>query len=472
MSKIDKLIRTSLEDTPKADPAVNSRLAAKYDRFLKKSQKATAHEKNYELSIRELEHYKRPVSMRIGSAAAVLAIVAALGGSVAAFCNFRIDTPDDTLTDMTEAVTEQTNASDSSKTGVIEYDMSTKEGIFGKMINSIDFYDNVSGNLTIAYTDNQYTVVDFQCEVLTGCSFSHSAVYETQNICDEPDTSSKLPEENDNYEFCDGIYNYDIKGSRYSINNDEPFQGGRDNSPIDSEALRAFLLYTGEDAPENTRILRDGANSSMAADCITPANAACKLLADFESWDITGEIDYIGRNCISIAGVYETYSFDMYVDKDTGCLLYCKTCDGDYIDDYLEVTQISFDREAEPVKMIDLTQYISMSGDSDLAVKWEGDSLQDFTLDYKTNSSGQTYGSCGDIEISPENDELLPDFILFKGGYVLKEDIFKTFGSEEQMNKYHREHNKIDGETAVISLNLYDCDGNSINSVLNFYGEP
>ena len=479
MSKIDRLIRTSLKDTPKVNQAVNSRLAAKYDRFLKSSDKRGSHEKNYELSVRELEHYKRPISMRIGSAAAAVAIIAALGGSMAAFYNFRNGAPDDTLTDMTEAVTEQTTTSDmglSAETSITEYDMSTKEGIFGKMINSVDYYDNVSGKLTTNYVDHQCTVVDFQCDINMGYSFSHSALYKVDDISvEEPDINNRLSESNDEYEYCDGINYYSIDNIRCYINNAEPLQGGRDNNPIDAEELRNSLLCTGENASQDIRIVRNGANSSMAVNCVTPAPVACQLLADFESWDITGELNYIGRNCIRIAGVdkseNETYSFGMYVDKDTGCLLYYAKYNENQFVDYMAVTQISFNQEAEPVRKIDLDQYIEVSENYYIADEAEGDAIQDFNVDYKTNSSGQTYGSDHEIGIYHENDKILPDLIRFKGGYVKKSDIFYIFGSEGQMAQYHREHNKTDNDELIYTLDLYDSEGNFIYKSLYFYGE-
>ena len=91
------------------------------------------------------------------------------------------------------------------------------------------------------------------------------------------------------------------------------------------------------------------------------------------------------------------------------------------------------------------------------------------------NSHGETYASAGQVRIERKNYHLLPDLIEFgsTSNYVRKDDLFAAFGDDpdSRMASYMQDYNKTENAVLVASINGYDCEGETVLNVTNYYKE-
>ena len=91
------------------------------------------------------------------------------------------------------------------------------------------------------------------------------------------------------------------------------------------------------------------------------------------------------------------------------------------------------------------------------------------------NSHGETYAGAGQVRIERKNYHLLPDLIEFgsTSNYVRKDDLFAAFGDDPDscMASYMQGYNKTENAVLVASINGYDCEGETVLNVTNYYKE-
>ena len=95
----------------------------------------------------------------------------------------------------------------------------------------------------------------------------------------------------------------------------------------------------------------DITNCPFSSYCIVPQDLAFSYLQDFDRWDITDEVEYLGRKCIVIEGATSPYvaekhgggNFKMTVDFETGILMEFEVYGDNGISRYMYVTECAFD---------------------------------------------------------------------------------------------------------------------------------
>lgn len=486
MRKVDKLIKDSLQVVPKVDSEINRNLAEKF------AEKAYTHkseaESEFEISVNHVERYKKPsVFRRMGAMAAALAVIVAVGGGGAAvFKNMR---------NIDESSQIESSAEESPETPDIQekyvdtnsYDMTTKEGIYAKIINSVYFYDQVSGKVVDRqdYKDGVCGVTDLQLDLTNGKCYAYYSRVNYENNFEDILKGEPVVGEEDNYvskgaffghmaiysdgEKCVWLDDDDmIMSEVYSDNSS--VSHGRTGNPVDYEAMRAFMkeLETehgigDQENPNPFEEYSNGINTHLGTACLQAhwTIVGTEFLWDFDKWDIVGDVEFIGRDCVEIAfkdGIDAT----MYIDKETGCMLYYTYYTNGELTDYLVVDEIAFNENAVPVPDIDLSKYSYPPEISD----------EEYYA-FKENSHGETYGICGHYHLCEQNDELLPDLIPFGGevdGYVKKTEYFENIGCEMRTHDLRQAHNKLETDVKIAEFNIYDVEGEEVLATVEYYG--
>ncbi len=467
---------------------INRRLAEMYNQKVTD----TSTDEDAEVNVFTVESYRRPsVIRRIGAMAASVAVVAGIGGSIFALNGFG-NVPDMSaqLADVSESseqpeeTTEEMPEESPAETEFVDhnsYDMSTKEGIYAKMTNSFFNYDQISGKIVTdeTYKEKVCSVTDFSFDLTTGKAHSYLSRVNYENSFEDIINGAEPIGEEDNWIskgaffghlnlYCDGQYEYWLFGDMTYWKAAEMQAYSRFGNPIQIDEMRRFdkdffeSVYEGDGHMVETDIwekTNSGINSHLGSECAKPSDSAMLVkFYDFDSWEIVGDIEYIGRDCVEISMDYNenTVHTKAYIDKETGCLLYALETTYGEITDYLVTLEINFDEDAEPVPEINLSEYTMPEPVSD--------------DEYKVNSHGETYG-CAPEHICTDNADLLPDLISFGNGYIRTSELFEISNCESRQNDLRQEENKLDTDVLICSLNIYNCEGEYID-VCNYYGSP
>lgn len=276
----------------------------------------------------------------------------------------------------------------------LSYDMSTKEGIYNKMLNSIDFFDKASGryicssNFILTYPECD--IRDFSVDL----DAAQSYLKRTPVLLNNPEeVIGGMPADavlyrgmagariSDSFtDYCDGerrywiVDNFKRPDSTFSEPGVllEPYQ--RDRTPYNADDIAAIKdhYYNGGTVyyyNGGCRGYREYNGRSRQSELVTiyrtPDSYASSYLTMFELWDIAGEETFAGRDCVVIEGLIEkepikvdwTTSFTMYVDKETGFVVsFVNYDEAGKIADFAVFEELFFDDEAEMV-ILDLDQY-------------------------------------------------------------------------------------------------------------------
>ena len=476
MRKVDKLIKDSLQVVPKVDSEINRNLAEKF------AEKAYTHnseaESEFEISVNHVERYKKPsIFKRMGAMAAALAVIVAVGGGGAAvFKNMRNIDESSQIESSAETPDIQEEYVDTNS-----YDMTTKEGIYSKIINSVYFYDQVSAKVVDRqdYKDGVCGVTDLQIDLTNGKCYAYYSRVNYENDFEDILKGEPVVGKEDNYvskgaffghmaiysdgEKCVWLDDDMIMSHVYSENGS--VSHGRTGNPVNYEAMCAFMNEVeteqgigDQENPNPFEEYSNGINTHLGTACLQAqwTIVGTEFLWDFDKWDIVGDVEFIGRDCVEIAfkdGIDAT----MYIDKETGCMLYYTYYVDGQIADYLVVDEIAFNENAVPVPEIDLSQYSyppEVSNDEP-----------------KENSHGETYGGAGD-HFCIQEDENIPDLIEFGEGYVKKSEYFEKIGCETLTIDLRQAHNKLETDVLIAEINIYDVEGEEVLATVEYYGTP
>lgn len=189
------------------------------------------------------------------------------------------------------------------------YSTLSQENIYHKMLNTIDFYNYVSGTLkTSMLTPGEETVVDYQVD------FNQLQAYESVRN-NQTDTET---------------YNMDSK--LYDFDN---LEKTKDIALVDSDKSLS------EPIPDEERItqMEDGSPCynnrndptflTVSSLSLFPQGMTFGYLKDFDTWEIKGTQAYLGRECAVLEGnantaygeKLATASFRFLVDTQTGIVL-------------------------------------------------------------------------------------------------------------------------------------------------------
>lgn len=460
----------------------------------------TSMDKDEEVTVLTVEKYRKPsIIRRAGTIAAAAVVIAGIGGSVFALNGFR-DVPETQMTDMTEESNEAPEEAPTEAEIATEaptepefvdnnsYDMSTKEGIYAKMTNSFFNYDQISGKIVTneTYKDKVCAVTDFEFDLTTGKAYSYLSRVNYENSFEDIINGAEPVGEEDNWIskdaffghinlYCDGEYMYWLGDDMTYWLAAEKKMSPRYGNPIQTEDMIKINEMVYKSVFEGDGNLEDienpydetntGVNSHLGARCAVPTEGVMfARLYDFDAWEIVGDIEYLGRDCVEISMDYNenTVHVNAYIDKETGCALYALETTNGEVTDYLVTLEINFDEEAEPVPEIDMNEYTDANP--------EPLSDEEYYA-YKINSHGETYGIGGRYHICNDNRALLPDLSAFGDGYERMSEFFETLNCESRLNDLRQEPDKLDTDVLIYSRNIYNCEGEYIG-VCNYYGSP
>lgn len=212
----------------------------------------------------------------------------------------------------------------------------SKEMIWHKMLNTVDYFDSVSGSFIYTISDiNDVYEVTFNTDLNTSKAFSSISQANPSSY------AVSLYSDGENY------YNInDITGT-YTVDPNAAVK--RENSVAEDDSSRYFI---GDDGIPCYSYRADSTNAYLAKSCIFPQEMAFGFLTDLSLWEIADEDQYLGRECYVISGkTAESYgqkigvsNFEFYVDKATGVLLKYNGYDlNGQLCDFLTATDISFD---------------------------------------------------------------------------------------------------------------------------------
>ena len=251
------------------------------------------------------------------------------------------------------------------RAGAKKCDMTSKEEVFFKMNNTLDYFDRISGIVKIGRVDysasgsfGDFKKYDFQADLNTAKAYQHDENYYG------PGYEAFLNGEGLTNQNADYIYSQDGENSySVSLSENNYYTIPEVKHRIDSQTVPFEELHSNDDSLNkydcwNTRSQMLG---GIAVECIENYRTAIDYLGDFNDWDIAGTEEVNGRVCVHIKGIYESEqdnikNFDLYLDKETGVTVRLLSYDGSgNVVYFIEVEDLCFDDDAEQVKEPDLT---------------------------------------------------------------------------------------------------------------------
>lgn len=245
----------------------------------------------------------------------------------------------------------------------------TKQDYYHKMLNAIDYYNTVRGSFTTNYLNDdlqEETVVSYQVDMINNKCYEHminkdndSEVYVGSGDIMHIDNVSRSKEKSPIYftkvsELAD--YNNsvlqtedDIEQARIGLH--EKFADDK-RVTVDENGDIHYLNRL------NSTNLCVSASYSLF-----PQGLTFGYLSNQDMWEISGDTEYLGRDAVVIKGTAEDYgkkfntaTFEMIVDKETGILLELQGYDENgEPSSYIKTTDISF--EQPEVKTYSASKY-------------------------------------------------------------------------------------------------------------------
>lgn len=223
---------------------------------------------------------------------------------------------------------------------VAQYSAVTKDNIYHKMINSIDFYNTASGTIDLKLVGVP-TVVDYSVDMIK-CNSYQKIVNTDMNL----------------EKFCENgvTYSYDnlARTSQAlidAVSKVELLQISNElSSNLQTYANDDARVTLGSDGYYTYYYRANPTNAAFASVSLFPQELAFGFLRDKSLWNITDQIIYENRNCAVITGsAAPSYgeklgvaTFMMYVDTETGILLkYEGYNDSGSIVDYIDTSDFS-----------------------------------------------------------------------------------------------------------------------------------
>ena len=222
-----------------------------------------------------------------------------------------------------------------------------KSGLFYKTLNSIDYFDTVRVSFEVLEPHmKEAKAVTAEVDFLTGESYESITP-----ISSEPRANGTLPDM-ELYAGEGQITIYDNLDRTYFRR--PAFARQSEEEELGKDALRVYIAPADQEDGTPTYVYRqDATNTTLSGSyCLFPQGLVFGCLTDFSLWEITGTSEFLGRNCVEIAGVAPASytgkagveTFTMCVDEETGILLkYEAKNEAGVITSYVSVTELSVD---------------------------------------------------------------------------------------------------------------------------------
>lgn len=226
-----------------------------------------------------------------------------------------------------------------------------KINIYKKMLNSIDYFNEVELTLETSMLGNEKATIRYQTNIDEG--YAYESVSENGVL-----VSETYSEPNSTYlTFVDNTvrtYNQQYLGS---------FK--RSDTPYIPLASR---IYTEEDGIPCYVYRRNVTNCPLASYSLVPQEMTFSYLKDFDNWEIADDkVEYLGRSCVKIDGKTTPYiankhssdTFTMLVDSETGILMKFEGAKDGNTANYITVTDCVFGKTRSTIKQFNVNQYTS-----------------------------------------------------------------------------------------------------------------
>lgn len=245
----------------------------------------------------------------------------------------------------------------------------TKQDYYHKMLNAIDYYNTVSGSFKTNYLGNnntEETVVSYQVDMINNLSqeivngpCNDSEIYASKNrLVYVNNSNMTITTSNQIFTKTDELAGY----------NNYVMQTQNDVKKAKNEFNKIFADENRVTVDENgdTHYLNrlNSTNLCISASySLLPQGLTFGYLSNQDMWEISGDTEYLGRNAVVIKGTsgdygkkFNTSTFEMIVDKETGILLELQGYDENgNPSEYIKTTEISF--EQPDVKVYSPNEY-------------------------------------------------------------------------------------------------------------------
>lgn len=215
-----------------------------------------------------------------------------------------------------------------------------KASIYNKMLNSIDYFNNVSLTMETSMLGDEATTVEYRFDIQAGVA------YQSEKTGDAP--ACEIYSEGSNMIFVNN------QARTYTQHYLPTYT--RDDTPYIPLEAR---ITTAEDGIPTYTYRKNVTNCPLASYSVFPQEIAFSYLKNFDKWEITdGDVTFLDRSCVKITGTPSPYiagkhnidSFTMLVDSATGILLDFAGSSGETVSSYITVTECSLEsRTAVPL---------------------------------------------------------------------------------------------------------------------------
>lgn len=345
---LEKADKKTVETLSERYQAVNDKESKK---IFQRSINKYSSEKGFdtENQVQGVDIYCRPKwHIAAQTAAAVLALFLGVSGTVFAMYN-----SPERMTNVTKS-NEYTNAGTTESEHPSEpFDMSTQDGVYYKMLTSVDFFDRVSGRLVQSENGISFNDVEFEIDMDSSRSYSHIRQYWTNSpqevMVGNLSDAELITDDYDTYDFIN--YSDGTKVHTYNITSKKHDYKSVSVKHEDSE----IIPYNELRNSNKWQYKNNPLNCPYADDSLFPQVIADSFLTDYDAWQIDGETEYLNRKAVSIKGTDD--SFTMLTDKETGVLLkFVSYAENGDIAQFISVLDIAFDDEALEVRNINIDE--------------------------------------------------------------------------------------------------------------------
>lgn len=268
----------------------------------------------------------------------------------------------DLKNDMNIAVKEETNTRILSK--AVETSIATKNDIYYTMLNSIDYFDKISGTVYYPSPEDKHLLdsVKFQSVLSETKAYSHYSQAYVNDIPTDKIEDILVNSKNIKETVCGQEY-YCSSGDEVCMDYLQKTYSSSVGNAIGLDAVcdipNTERITMADDGQPCYNYRTNPTNVPDASMCIFPQEMAFGFLADQELWDVEGIERIDNKECYHIIGKtskeygskLNVSTFDFYVDTNTGVLLkYIGYDENNKITGYMFAENISYENEAQEVK--------------------------------------------------------------------------------------------------------------------------
>ena len=262
------------------------------------------------------------------------------------------------------------------RVGAKECDMTSKQDIFYKMNNTPDYFDCCSGTVK---TGNQFDMKRYYFAV----DLNNASEYQYEENFTGP-SAEALMNNGDGVQDSHIVYASQAVGPDFfsiDVNNQSYMKFSSVLHRIDSPSIPFEKLHSTDPDSDSYDFWnrRQQLLGGIAIDCIENYRMAIELLHDFDKWEITGKDQVNGRVCVQLDGTvdyeYEAIRrFVLFVDEATGVTVRMLGYDeNDVLIFFIDVTDLAFDDEADPVRFMDLSGFTELKNPEPAIADESGD---------------------------------------------------------------------------------------------------